>query len=123
MEAPGWKHQLAVASLAGLLAGSVVRFLIPGFLSTPGITTGANFSLALAVALFAFFLPFLWWRSVIGYLAAIILGIITVLGEVMFAASIAAAGALSTEISTVIISTSIFALLLIGGSVLAWRER
>lgn len=50
------------------------------------------------------------------------MGLLTLVGEATADASMAAAGALSLVLSLIIIPTYVFSLLLIGRSVLAWRE-
>ena len=123
MEAPSWKHPLAVASLVYIIATSFARFLIPGFFSTPGLVSEASFGVAFLVALDAFFLPLLWWRTTAGYVGAVVMGIIAFVGNAAAVTAIAAEGALSLGIGLVIIPSFVFSLLLIGASVLAWRER
>jgi hypothetical protein len=96
-----------------LLAGYVVRFLVPGLLPE------SAFIMALAVVLAAFILPFLWWRTAIGYAGGVILGVVTIGGW------LSGAGALlesAVDSSIFIVPHFVIALLLIGGSVLAWRE-
>ncbi len=123
MEALSWKQQLAVASFVAVLASLVMRFLIPGFFSTPGLASEAPFNVGLVFVLGAFFLPLLWWRTTVGYVGAIILGILGLGAATTEAIEFADAGALSGELLyTIIIPTYVFALLLIGSSVLAWRE-
>ena len=112
-----------MASLVALLASSVARFLIPGFFSTPGLESENPFALALLLVVAAFLLPLLWWRTIIGYIGVIVLGIFEVVAVSGEVAAIAAAGGLSGELLyTIYIPSLVFALLLVGSSVLAWRE-
>lgn len=123
MEAPSWKQQLAVASLVALIAATVARYLIPGFFSTPGLVPEAAFRVSLFLTLYAFVLPLLWWRTTAGYVGAMIMGILSLVGQTAAVLAVAAAGALSTDyFGTLVIPTYILALLLLFGSALAWRE-
>ena len=122
MEAPSWKHQLAVASLVFIVAMTFARYLIPGFFSTPGLASEASFGVAFIVALDAFFLALLWWRTTVGYVGALVMGSISFAGDTAAIIAIAGEGALTVGIGVVIIPTFVISLLLIGSSVLAWRE-
>ena len=124
MEDPSWKHQLAVASFVAILGGLVLRFLIPDYFFIPGLAPdrGGAFGIGLFAVLFVFFLPYVWRGTVVGYGGAIILSIIVLIGNTVETVGIAGAGELSLGVSFVVIPTYIFALLLIGISVLAWRE-
>lgn len=102
-----------------LLAGGVVRFLIPGLFSASGLEPGAPFVTDLLLVLGVFFLPFLWWRTAIGYVLAVILGILTIYGQ---AVATQVLSEWRVESYYIIIPHFVFALLLIGSSVLAWRE-
>ena len=119
MEAPSWKQQLAVASLVAIFAGFVVRLLIPGYFTAAGLPAAAPFGVASFAVYAAFFLPFLWWRSPIGYIGAVIVGIIALVGQLAQAGPLVEA---AVESYIVIIPHIVFALLLIGASVLAWRD-
>ena len=116
MEAPRWKHQLAVASFVAILAGFVVRLLIPDFFSD--LPPAAPFGVASFAVYSAFFLPFLWWRTTIGYVGGVVLGVIGLVQVLLIGAMVASA----VETYIIIIPQVVFALLLIGASVLAWRE-
>ncbi len=107
-----------------LLANLVVRFLIPDYFSTPGLppVNGGAFGVGIFVVVLFFFLPLLWLRPAVGYVGAIILGILVLIPQTMEIVGVAAAGALSQGIVLVFVPTYVFALLLIGSSVLAWRE-
>ncbi len=121
---------MAAVSLVALLALSVVQLFIPGFFSTPSLTPGgtallrayafATRSLFFFLVLFLFIFPLVWVRSRVGYLSAIILGFLGVVGETMVVVSNAGAGALSLGLFFVVIPAAIFSGLLIVGSVLAW---
>ena len=119
LEAPSWKHQLALASFLGLLASFVVRLLIPVYLEAIGPTL--QFFIALGVVVMSFFLPFLWWRTTNGYINAVIAGIIGVATSVGGLIRVPA-GELPVESYLILIPALLFSLLLIGSSVLAWRE-
>ena len=83
---------------------------------------GGAFGVGLFVVVMFFFLPLLWLRPAVGYVGAIILGILVLIPQTGETVGIAAAGALSQGIFLVIFPTYVFALILIGASVLAWRE-
>lgn len=122
MEAPSWKQQLALASYLAVLAGFVARMLVPEYIGNPGFSPAIPYNLAAGIAVGAFFLPFFWWRTTIGYVAGIILGIATVVTWTGAIASVVDE-TLPLESYIMIIPGIVFALLLIGSSVLAWRER
>lgn len=115
-----WKQQLAVASLVALPTGLVVRLLIPAYFAN--LDPGVPFEVGLGVVLGFFFLPFLWWRSRVGYVGAVLVGILGVVSEARAVAAIAAADALLGEFYLIIVPTFVFSVLLVGSSVLAWRE-
>ena len=104
------------------LAGKLVYLLIPGFTSLPGESPATPFAVGFDFLLAAFFLPFLWWRTTVGYVGAVIVGILALGGQTLSLIAVSAAGALAGELYIIIIPQFVFALLLIGSSVLAWRE-
>ena len=114
---------MAVASLVALLASTVARFLIIGApVGAYQITTSAIFYFFFVLVLGAFFLPFLWWRTTVGYAGAVIVGILFFFGNTVEAVSIRPLlDAIS--LSVIVIPVYVFAVLLIAGSVLALRER
>ena len=106
-------------SLVALLAGFVVRFLIPGFFTESGILPLASFVVGISLVLGAPVPLLLWWRTAFGYVSAIVLGILTIIFQTV------AAGPLvewTVNSYIVIIPQYILAVLVIVGSVLAWRE-
>ena len=119
-EAPSWKQQTALASYLAVLAGFITRLLVPDYISAP-LPAGIPFIAASFTVLFAFFLPFFWWRTTVGYVFGILAGVATVViwtgatGHVLD-------GVLPVESYIIIIPGFVFALLLVGSSVLAWRE-
>ena len=111
---------LILGSVLAVLKGLRVR--ARGIPFKPGIPprTKLRFA-AFFTVLFAFFLPFFWWRTTVGYVFGILAGIATVViwtgatGHVLD-------GVLPVESYIIIIPGFVFTLLLIGSSVLAWRE-
>lgn len=120
MEAPSWKQQLAVASFLAVLVSLVVRLLVPGYVEPIGIA--AQFVIAVAAIVFAFFLPYLWWRTMVGYVGGVVFGIVGVVTSAGTLITRVAPGELPGESSSILVPALIFSLLLILGSVLAWRE-
>ena len=110
---------MVLASYLAVLGGLVLRLLIPVYIEAPGLVPSAPFNLALGVVVGLFFLPFLWWRTTVGYVLGVIFGILAIVGE---APAIAAVVESAVESYVIIIPNFIFAVLLIVSSVLAWRE-
>lgn len=118
MEATSWNQQAALASLVAVIVGFVAGLLIVDF---SALNPAAGPTVALTIVLGGFFLPFLYWRSTMGYVGAVIVGFLALMNQ-GFAIADVAAGNLPGEIYINIVPELIFALLLIGTSVLAWRE-
>ena len=76
MEAPSWKQQLAIASFLALHVQLVVRLLVPDYVEHSD--TGTSYFIAGAIIVVAFFHPFLWWRTTVGYIAGVLFGIFAV---------------------------------------------
>lgn len=120
MEAPSWKQQLAVASFLAVLVQLVVRLIVPDYVEHSGPET--SYFIAGAVIVVAFFQPFLWWRTTVGYIAGVIFGIFVVATSAIALITLVAPGEIPAEGAFILYPALIFGLLLIGGSVLAWRE-
>ncbi len=120
MEAPSWKHQLAVASFLAVLVQLVVRLIVPDYVEHSGPTT--SYFIAGAVVVVAFFQPFLWWRTTVGYIAGVIFGIFAVATSAIALITLVAPGEIPAEGAYILYPALIFGLLLIMSSVLAWRE-
>ena len=120
MRAPSWKQQLAVASFLAVLMELVVRLIVPDYVEMSGPET--SYFIAGAVVVIAFFQPFLWWRTTVGYVAGVFVGIFAVATSTIALITLVAPGELASESVYILIPALIFGLLLIGGSVLAWRE-
>ena len=121
MERRSWKHQLAVASFLGLLAQFVVRLLVPDYVEHSNTDTGYLVAGIILVA--AFFLPFVWWRATIGYVAGALFGLVGVVTSVIAMIVLVAPGEIPPQGLFMLVPSLIFGLVLILGSVLAWRER
>ena len=120
MEAPSWKQQLAVASFLAVLVQLVVRLIVPDYVEMSGPET--SYFIAGAVVVVAFFQPFLWWRTTVGYVAGVTIGIFAVVTSTIALTTLVAPGKLAAESVYILIPALIFGLVLIGSSVLAWRE-
>ena len=120
MKAPSWKQQLAVASFLAVLVQLVVRLLVSDYVMASGPATVGFISGAIIVV--AFFQPFLWWRTTVGYIAGIIFGIFWAATSVIAMITLVAPGEIPAESNSILIPALIFSLLLIVGSVLAWLE-
>ena len=120
MEAPSWKQQLAVASFLAVLVQLVVRLIVPDYVEHSGLET--SYFIAGAVIVVAFFQPFLWWRTTVGYIAGVLFGLIGVATSITAMIVLVAPGEIPAEALIILIPALILGLLLIGGSVLAWRE-
>ncbi len=120
MEAPSWKQQLAVASFLAVLVQLVVRLIVPDYVEHSGLET--SYFIAGAVIVVAFFQPFLWWRTTVGYIAGVIFGIFVVATSAIALITLVAPGEIPAEGLFMLIPSLIFGLLLTVGSVLAWRE-
>jgi len=121
MKAPSWKQQLAVASFLALHVQLVVRLLVPDYVEHSGPAT--SYFIAGVVIVVAFFQPFLWWRTTAGYIAGVIFGLFAVVTSVLALITLVAPGEIPTEATYILYPALIFGLLLIGSSLLAWRER
>ncbi len=122
LEAASWKQQLALASYLGVLGGAVVLLLVPAYVDSPGFIPAVPFILAVVSVGGLFFLPFLWWRTTVGYAFAVIYGIVTLYLRTPGPLGLVAEGTLPAESLLIIIPNIVFSLLLIGSSVIAWRE-
>ena len=120
MEAPSWKQQLAVASFLAVLVQLVVRLLVSDYVMASGATTVGFISGTIIVV--AFFQPFLWWRTTVGYIAGVIFGILSVVTSVIAMITLVAPGEIPEESNFILIPALILGLLLFVGSALAWRE-
>ena len=99
----------------------VVRLLVPDYVEHSGPDT--SYFIAGAVIVVAFFQPFLWWRTTVGYVAGVILGIFSVATSAIAMITLVGPGEIPGEGGFILIPALILGLLLIVGSVLAWRER
>lgn len=88
------------------------------------MTSGSATSFFIAgwVIVMAFFQPFLWWQTTVGYIAGVIFGIFGGVTSAIALINRGSLGELPAEGAYILIPALIFALLLIGGSVLAWWE-
>ena len=120
MEAPSWKQQLAVASYLGLFVQFVVRLLVPDYVEHSDTDTGYVVAGFILVA--AFFLPFVWWRTTVGYVAGVLFGLLGVGTSITAMIVLVAPGEIPAEGLYMLIPALIFGLLLIVASLLAWRE-
>ncbi len=115
LEALTWKQNSVLASYLGSLAAVVMRLLIPGALQP---FVWAFF----AIAMVYFFLQYIWRWTAVGYAFGVIVGVGGVVAH--GAAFIPVAdGTLPVESLFIYIPGLLTALVLIGSSVLAWRER
>ena len=121
MEARSWKQQLAVASFLGLHVQFVVRLLVPDYVEHSDVDTGYFVAGVILVA--AFFQPYVWWRTTVGYIAGLVFGIFGAATSVIAMIVLVAPGEIPAEGLYMLIPSLIFGVLLILGSVLAWRER
>ncbi len=87
-----------------------------------GINTDTSYTIAGAIIVVAFFHPFLWWRTTVGYIAGVLFGIFAVATSTIAMIVLVAPGEIPAEGLFILIPALILGLLLIGGSVLAWRE-
>lgn len=113
---------MAVGSYLAVLGGSVVLLLVPAYIENPGFVPAVPFNLAVATVVGLLFLPFLWWRTTVGYVFAAIYGIVLLVARTVGPLSLVADGTLLGESLIIIIPNIVLPLLLIGSSVLAWRE-
>ena len=120
MEAPSWKQQLAIGSFLALLVQLVVRLLVPDYVEHSD--TDTSYVIAGAVIVVAFFPPFLWWRTTVGYIAGVLFAIFAVVTSTIAMIVLVSPGEIPAEGLFILIPALILGLLLIGGSVLAWRE-
>ncbi len=120
MEAPSWKQQLAIASFLALHVQLVVRLLVPDYVEHSDTDTGYVVAGIILVA--AFFQPFVWWRTTVGYIAGVLFGLLGVVTSTIAMIVLVAPGEIPAEALIILIPALILGLLLIGGSVLAWRE-
>ncbi len=120
MEARSWKQQLAIASFLALHVQLVVRLLVPDYVEHSD--TDTSYTIAGTIIVAAFFLPFLWWRTTVGYIAGVLFGIFAVATSTIAMIVLVAPGEIPAEGLFILIPALILGLLLIGGSVLAWRE-
>jgi hypothetical protein len=112
---------LAVASFLAISVQLVVRLLVPDYVEHSGPAT--SYFIAGVAIIAAFFQPFLWWRTTVGYVAGIFFGIFAVVTSTIAMVTLVAPGEIPEEGSFILIPALVFGLLLIVGSVLAWRER
>jgi hypothetical protein len=121
METPSWKHLLAVASFLALHVQLVVRLLVPDYVEHSDAETG--YFVAGWIIVVAFFYPFLWYRKTVGYVAGVLFGLLGVGTSIAAMIVLVAPGEIPGEGLYMLIPALILGLLLIVGSVLAWRER
>ena len=120
MEARSWKQQLAIASFLALHVQLVVRLLVPDYVEHSD--TDTSYTIAGTIIVAAFFQPFLWWRTTVGYIAGVIFGLLGVATSIAAMIVLVAPGEIPAEALIILVPALILGLLLIGGSVLAWRE-
>ena len=70
----------------------------------------------------SFFFPFLWWRTKVGYVAAVLFGLLGVATSIAATVVLVAPGDFPAGGLVMLIPAFIFGLLLVVASVLAWRE-
>ena len=121
METPSWKHLLAVASFLALHVQLVVRLLVPDYVEHSDAETG--YFVAGWIIVVAFFYPFLWYRKTVGYIAGVLFGLLGVGTSIAAMIVLVAPEEIPGEGLYMLIPALILGLLLIVGSVLAWRER
>jgi len=103
-----------------VLVQLVVRLIVPDYVEMSGPET--SYFIAGAVVVVAFFQPCLWWRTIVGYIAGVIIGIFAVTTSTIALTTLVAPGEIASESVYILIPALIFGLLPIGSSVLAWRE-
>jgi hypothetical protein len=119
MKAPTWKQQLVIAAFLALHVQLVVRLLVPDYVEHSGDDT--SYVIAGTAIVVAFFHPFVWWRTTLGYLAGVVFGIISVVTSIVAIIDLVP-DEIPYDSLAILVPALILGLLLVGASVLAWRE-
>jgi hypothetical protein len=111
---------LAVGSFLALHVQLIVRLLVPDYVEHSD--TDTSYFIAGAIIVVAFFYPFLWYRTTVGYIAGVLFGLFAVVTSIVAMIVLVAPGEIPAEGLYMLIPALILGLLLIGGCVLSWRE-
>lgn len=122
MEEPTRNMQLALASLVGLVIGTLVSLYLVGSGVTPTeipLLAGPMNAVFVALAFIAGAL--MWWRHSYGYIVGLVTGILFLV-NMGFLLSYMAAGDIPSEWLVLSIPGIFFGLVFLGSTYLAWRE-